>query len=39
VFGSVAEMVAADEKQWREIEGIGPKIAKGARDFLNGAAK
>jgi ERCC4-type nuclease len=34
-FGSVAEMVAADEKRWKEIDGIGPKTAKGAREFLN----
>lgn len=27
-FGSVGAMLAADEKAWREVEGIGPKIAK-----------
>lgn len=27
-FGSAREMVNADEKAWREVEGIGPKIAK-----------
>ena len=36
-FASPAHMCLADEKQWREIEGIGPKIARAVVRELNPA--
>lgn len=34
-FESVADMIAASEAQWKEINGIGPVIAKSARNAIH----
>lgn len=35
-FKSIREMVDADEKSWREIEGVGKKLSRTLREELNG---
>lgn len=38
-FPTVERMVNATEKEWREIDGVGPKIAKAAVEALTGREK